>query len=303
MATLAVDVGGTKIAAARVTDRLVIEGDVLEVATPATHGAAAVVTAVVDLLGRLDHRGVGAVGIAAAGVVDPKKGLVVSATSSIRGWAGTPLASEISSATGLRTSALNDGHAFAIGEAMCGAGRGADSLLLLAAGTGVGGSYVSGGVPMLGSRAVAGHFGHVAVPQAAGLKCYCGKVGHLEAIGSGAGMLRWYASHGGASEVGSARELFGRAPRDALARRAVERGASAFGAAAAGLANAFDPALVVVAGSLSRGGAVWEDPVREAFRAGLLPLLQELPLVVSEPSGWPSLVGAAHFATSQEDDA
>ena len=50
----------------------------------------------------------------------------------------------------------------------------------------------------MGSHWAAGHFGHV--PVAAGrrvLLCDCGRIGHLEAIGSGAGMLRWYHANGG----------------------------------------------------------------------------------------------------------
>ena len=262
MTYLAVDIGGTKIAAARVSEAGAVEGPVLTVPTPASKGAEAVLDAVTAALRQLDRHGVTAVGVSSAGVIDSRAGAVLGSTASIRGWSGTEIAEQIGAAIACPVFVLGDGHAFALGESVYGTAQDADSLLVLAAGTGVGGSYVSSRRPLLGSHWAGGHFGHVPVPQAEGLECDCGKSGHLEAIGSGAGMVRWYHRQGGDSAVATARDLFARAGADRTAAAAVELGASALGTAAGGLANAFDPEVVVVAGGLSQAGPRWQEPLR-----------------------------------------
>ena len=144
---IAADVGGTKIRAG-----LVGRGAVSHVhaaATPAAAGAAAVlertaalVAAVRDAAAR-DGLSARAVGLGAAGVVDPHRGVVVSATEALPGWTGTPLAAELAARTGLPVRAVNDVHAHALGEAAAGAARGTRDCLLVAAGTGIGGAVIA----------------------------------------------------------------------------------------------------------------------------------------------------------------
>jgi glucokinase len=300
MTSLAVDIGGTKIAAARVSDEGSIEGCVRTFPTPATQGAAAVLEVVVTALNQLDGDGVTAVGISSAGVIDSSKGKVLGSTASIRGWTGTEIAQQVSLATWCPVFVLGDGHAFALGESVYGIAQDAESLLVLAAGTGVGGSYVSSREPLMGSHWAGGNFGHVPVPEAEGLECDCGKSGHLEAIGSGAGMVRWYHHQGGDPDVVTARELFTRSEADTIATQTIELGASALGTAAGGLANAFDPDVVVIAGGLSQAGPQWQQPMRASFAQALIPNLAGMPLITSEASAWLALRGAAYYAQTRK---
>ena len=291
---LAADIGGNKIAAALVHPDGSLAGAVQQVATPAGDGSGAVLAATTWLLRTLDRPDVDLVAVSSAGVVDAEQGRVVAATASITGWAGTAIGAELGDRLGRPVQVLGDGHAFAVGEARFGAGRGHDSLLLLAVGTGVGGSYARHGRPLLGAHHVAGHFGHVAVPQAAGLRCPCGGTGHLEAVGSGSGLLAWYHAHGGDLAVTTTHDLFGRT--DALAERAIQLAASAVGVGAAGLANALDPHVVVIAGGLAQAGPRWEEPLRAAFADQLLPALHDLPLTISPGGTSMALRGAAAYA-------
>lgn len=296
---LSADIGGTKIAAARVRPDGTIDSDVLQVATPATHGAAAVLGATRSLLEKLRTPKVTVVGVSSAGVIDSQHGVVVAATSSISGWAGTPVADQLRSDLGLPVHVLGDGHAFGLGEAVYGVGRGQRSLLLLAVGTGVGGSYVEDGRPHLGAHHVAGHFGHIAVPQAAGLPCPCGRTGHLEAIAGGAGILSWYHGHGGDPTVTSTRELFA-GPGDGVAAEALDLAGAALGTGAASLANALDPTVVVVAGGLAQPGTEWERTAQQAFADHLVPALDGLRLTLSTAGTVTALRGAAHCAWARE---
>jgi glucokinase len=83
----------------------------------------------------------------------------------------------------------------------------------------------------------------------------------------------------------------------------VSLAAGAVGEAAAGLANAFDPDVVVIAGGISKSGPRWQDPMREAFVTTLIPALEGMPLVVSDAGRWLALRGAAYYARQQGSSA
>ena len=306
---IGVDLGGTKTAAG-----LVDAGGTLHAVesrtTPATAGAAAILATAVGLVTMLlaRARALGlepaAVGIGSAGVIDTREGSVVSATDSLTGWAGTPLAAHLAQHTGLPAYAVNDVHAHALGEHWLGASAGVDSSLLVAVGTGVGGSLILAGEPHLGARAVAGHVGHLASPYAhddggRALPCSCGRAGHVEAIASGPSILNLYRRLAGeaASGAGSAREVAARAAAgDSAAVRAFTLGAAAAGQAVGGLANVLDPSVVVIGGGVAEAGDLWWAPFRAALRAELMDPLDGLPVVPAALGTNAALVGAARLA-------
>lgn len=159
---LAVDLGGTKINAAVVVFE---EGaaapslcQVATTATPARDGAKAVLAASLAVarealsLAGDDEETLKAIGIASAGVIDTARGLVTAATDALQGWPGTNLASVFRAEFGAHTRVLNDVHAHGLGEAMFGAGKDRDSLLLVAVGTGIGGAFVTHGEVLTGAR-------------------------------------------------------------------------------------------------------------------------------------------------------
>ncbi|MDX2969708.1 ROK family protein, partial [Kribbella solani] len=313
---LAVDIGGTKIAAARVDTDGRLSADrrdgaggglgadglhggpgagVVETPTPAREGAASVVEATVRLLESLRGAEDEAVAISTAGVVDTVNGTVLGATSSIAGWAGTPLGALVSAGVGLPAWVVGDGNAFGIGLAL---EYGVSDLVALVAGTGIGGSLIVGGEPVLGAHHAGGHLGHAVSLEAAGMVCPCGRIGHLEAVASGYGILAWYHARGGDPGVTTTRELLGRAGDD-LAQAALSTGGSALGAAAGGLVNAFDPELVVVAGSVARAGDPWETALRAAYADTLLPAVAGTRLEVSTSGPETALRGAAHHVRNR----
>lgn len=300
---LVADIGGTKIAAARTDTTGALVTKILQSPTPTgagapetpppsapSAGAGRVVDVVVGLLEELREPGDRAVGISAAGVVDVAAGKVLTATSSIGGWGGTPLGPLVSQRLGLPVWVIGDGNAFGVGLSI---EYGVPNLLALVAGTGIGGSLILNGEPVLGAHHAGGHFGHVVAAEAAGMPCPCGRIGHLEAVASGYGILAWYHAHGGDPAVATTRDLARRT--DELARAALHTGGTALGAAAAGLVNAIDPQLVVVAGSVARAGEVWEPALRTAYRDGLIPAVAETRLEVSAGGAETALRGAAHY--------
>ncbi len=101
-------------------------------------------------------------------------------------------------------------------------------------------------------------------------------------------------------DLQTAQELFRVADTDSTAARAIELGASAVGTAAGGLANAFDPDVVVIAGGLSQAGPRWQEPLRAAFEQNLIPALSGMSLLISEAEAWLVLRGAAYYAQTRK---
>ena len=229
---LAVDIGGTKLAAGVVDD----EGRVLSrraVPTPSEGDGD-------DLFGTLtalvDDVRVGAEAVCGVGCGGPmtEGGGKVSPLN-IPAWRDFPLRSRLAEATGLPTFVENDAKALALGEGWRGGARGWDHFVAMVVSTGVGGGIVLDGRLLHGAGRNAGHIGHVIV-EPEGRRCGCGARGCLEAEASGSAI----------------RAISGCPPEEA-GPDVVERTGTLVGRAVASVANLLDLRLAVVAGSVALG--------------------------------------------------
>jgi glucokinase len=195
----AIDVGGTKIAAALVD----AEGTLLtraELPTPPKGSAEEVMATVAKLVDRLaeDARWseVSGVGIGSAGPVDPVLGTV--SPVNIPGWRDFPIVArvrELQPIGGAEVLLTGDGSAMAAGEHWRGAARGYDNALCLVVSTGVGAGLILDGALRTGPSGNAGHLGHITVDME-GDDCPCGSRGCLEIFASGTSIARWAVQNG-----------------------------------------------------------------------------------------------------------
>jgi glucokinase len=195
----AIDVGGTKIAAALVD----AEGTLLiraELPTPPRGSAEEVMATVAKLVDRLaeDARWpeVSGVGIGSAGPVDPVLGTV--SPVNIPGWRDFPIVDrvrELQPIGGAEVLLTGDGSAMAAGEHWRGAARGYDNALCLVVSTGVGAGLILDGALRTGPSGNAGHLGHITV-DLDGDDCPCGSRGCLEIFASGTSIARWAVQNG-----------------------------------------------------------------------------------------------------------
>lgn len=302
MLTLALDIGGTKIAAGLVDSG----GKLVYTAirpTPVTTAAddvwAAVEATIADALEVADAA-VTAVGIASAGPIDLRSGSV--SPINIGSWDRFPLRDKVAAAVpGLPVVLAGDGVCMALGEHWIGAGRtaGPDARFLLGmvVSTGVGGGLVLDGVPYSGRTGNAGHVGHVVV-ELDGRPCTCGGHGCVETVASGPWMVRWARENGWSAPAGAgASDLAAAAASDPLAQRAFHRGAKALAAMIASVGAVCDLDLVVIGGGVARSGPLLFDPLRAklAEYAGL-DFLSGLRVVPGELGGAAGLIGAARLA-------
>lgn len=309
---LAVDIGGTKTASAVVSGGFL--SPVRTVSTPAASGPGAVLSAAWTVAQAAlevyrSHGGTdpALMGISSAGVIDPGSGDVLSATNALPGWAGTRLVPEMEGRSGLTARALNDVHAHGLGEATHGHGRGRSSMLLVAVGTGVGGAHVVDGRVLTGAHHLAGHLGHLPSPEADGMRCSCGRLGHLEAVASGSGLARCFAQRWG--EQTGAAPLSGRQvleaahddqhPASALALEVTRRAGTALGRVIGGLLNALDPEVVVLTGGVTSAGPRWHRAVRQGVTHDAMDPLRNQPLLTAK-APHAALLGASQWTLQHE---
>jgi glucokinase len=245
---LAIDVGGTKLAAGVVdaTGRLLNRR---VTPTPRDLDADALLRVLLDLvddlpgLDRIDACGVGCGGPMTAG------GTLVSPLN-IPAWRDFPLRDRLARHTGLHVVLDNDAKALALGEGWVGAARGAHDYLGMVVSTGIGGGIVLGGVLLDGATGNAGHIGHVNV-EADGRPCACGARGCLEAEASGTAIAA----------------VTGRPAAEATPE-VVARTGALVGRAVASVANLLDLPLAVVSGSVALGfGAPFFDAAQRELDA------------------------------------
>lgn len=292
---LALDIGGTKIAAA-----LVDSGGVLvhREQLPTPHADSEQVWATVDaLVGKAlaaaAGRPVRGVGVGCAGPIDVVAGTVSPINIAV--WQQFPLVERLTERTGLPVRLAGDVVCLAMGEQWRGAGRGARFLLGMVVSTGIGGGLVLNGAPYLGRTGNAGHIGHVVVAPD-GPSCACGAQGCVEAVASGPHLARWAHEHGwDAPPDADAKALAEAAGRgDPVAVQAFSRGAEALAIAIASAAAVCDLDLVVLGGGVANAGEVLFGPLRAALpRYAGLSFLRGLRVVPAELGGDAGLVGAA----------
>ncbi|MGV0741109.1 ROK family protein [Mycolicibacterium sp. XJ870] len=293
--TLALDIGGTKIAVGLVDSDGVL---VHQAKLPTPDGDAETVWAVVDQLLTETLQAAdgtaGGVGVASAGPIDLPSGTI--SPINIPEWQRFPIVERVSAATGLPVRLGGDGLCMALGEHWRGAGRGAQFLLGMVVSTGVGGGLVLDGAPYDGRTGNAGHVGHVIVAPDGGALCTCGGHGCVETIASGPNMTRWAREQGwDAPPEADAKELADAATAgDQLALKAFRRGATAVAAMIASVGAVCDLDLVVIGGGVAKSGPLLFDPLHEALAtyAGL-DFLRGIRVVPAELGGDAGLVGAA----------
>ena len=290
---LALDIGGTKIAAG-----LVANGSLVHQAKlPTPDGDAEAVWTVVDTLvtEALAEAGghVRGVGIASAGPIDLPAGTV--SPINMTEWQDFPIVERVSTLTGAPVRLGGDGLCMTLGERWRGAGRGAQFLLGMVVSTGVGGGLVLDGAPYDGRTGNAGHVGHVVVDPDGG-PCSCGGRGCVETIAAGPGMALWARENGwDAPAEADAKELADAANAgDPVAPRRKACSATAVAAMIASVSAVCDLDLVVIGGGVAKSGALLFDPLRDALSTyACLDFLRGLPVLPAELGGDAGLVGAA----------
>ncbi|MEU4827493.1 ROK family protein [Actinomadura sp. NPDC023710] len=304
---LAVDVGGTKLAAALVEpDGRVTAHDRAPTPNAPDVDGEELWRALEALLAKL-AAGAGDPPLAGVGVGCGGPMTWPAAEVSplnIPAWRGFPLRERLRARyPGLPVRIHNDAVCVAIGEHWLGAGRGHDNVLGMVVSTGVGGGLMLGGRLVNGASGNAGHIGHVIV-EPGGPPCGCGGRGCLEAVARGPGLVAWAREQGwrpGSADATGV-ELTDDARRgDPVAGAAMRRAGRALGIAIASATHLCDLEVAAIGGGLSQAGRLLFDPMEEAFgEHARMEFARRLRIVPAELGQTAGLVGAAALVYAQD---
>ncbi len=188
-----IDLGGTKIEA-RLFDSDMTEIARNRVPTP-VQSYRAMLDGLLEQVAWLDQHAPGCpIGIGSPGLINPQTGIMLTANLPATGH---PLAADLSRRFGRSLTVVNDCRAFALSEAIHGAGRGYHNVAGLVIGTGVAGGHVIGGTVLADLNGQHGEYGHLSLSAESVarhdlplLKCGCGLTGCIETYLAGPGLAR-----------------------------------------------------------------------------------------------------------------
>lgn len=255
--TLAIDIGGTKLAVALFEDGRMTRREVR--ATDREAGREGMLRQVEEIVRRWTREvPVRRCGIGFGGPVDFARQRVGLSTH-VGGWQDFPLPEHLRQLAGgaVSTDTVmdvimdNDANLGALGEATYGAGRGALPLFYMTLSTGIGGGIVlEEGRVYRGADSWAGEIGHLTV-QPDGPECLCGARGCLERMCCGLWLERDH----------------GRSPRELMRDAAfVERYVADLARGLKCAIMLLNPARIVIGGGMANAGDALFVPLRMELR-------------------------------------
>ena len=243
---VAVDLGGTKIAAARVTDGRV--GPLVRVETDGAGGADQQVAAICGLLEELKLRPDEPVGVALAGRVSRDGVWHAVNTDTLSGVTAVPMKALMSEKLNRDVTVENDATAAAVGEHLCGAGQGITSFGFITVSTGVGGGIVLSGRPLISDNGLAGHIGF-STSRIATEQCGSGRDSTVESLAGGRAIAA-LASKAGHPNMDAKAVFEAHLDGQAWATRLIEQSAQAIAELCANLTSILGLQRIALGGSI-----------------------------------------------------
>lgn len=314
---IGLDLGGTKIAVARLTGTDLSESQI----KPTDRSSQdALIEQLVAMIGACRGDELDGVGLGVPSVVEFETGRVVSSANVP--LADVPLREVLGERLGVPVFVDNDATVAALAEAHDDDLRMvARDLVMITVGTGVGGGLVLGGRIYRGATGAAGELGHTIVgmdlsgpvPDAGNFP----QKGSLEAVGAGhaldamvvraaeeqpdsaLGQLRAAGKTiSGVEAVDAAQD------GDAVAQRLLELWGERIGIGIANAINTFDPEEVVIGGGAARAGDLLLEPAKRTAAAYVLPGLgKKTTIRVARHGVRAGVLGAALLAAHELSDS
>jgi glucokinase len=308
---VAVDIGGTKVAAGLVDPN----GKVLrKLRAPmvarrtAAEGLQAVFDAVDGVFRDRRAKRATAIGVSVAGWIDSKRGVLLKAAN-IPCWRDFPLADEIEKRYGLPVRLGNDANTAALAEAAWGAGAKYDSVFYVTLGTGIGSGFVVHKEIIAGPTGAAGEGGHMSI-DFRGPLCGCGKRGCIELYASGTAIAKRaraqvtnragrrseiLALAGGKLDAVTSEIVFKAAiDGDKTANSIVHQAVECLAIWLGNIVDLLEPEVIVFGGGLGQRMLSHEHLIRQAWETWAInPRREQVEMVAARYGSESALVGAA----------
>jgi glucokinase len=312
---IGIDIGGTSIVGALIAreDARILARHVIPTHSQAgiEDGLMRLQGLVTSLLAETQHPRISGIGIGSSGPIDAANGLICNPFT-LPGWDGIPVVPHLSQVFGVPACLLGDCQVAALGEHWNGAGRGAQKMVYVTVGTGIGGGVVVDGRLYRGVGD-ANEVGHQVI-DLNGPPCYCGARGCWEMLAAGPAIARMAAEEapqdslllslaGGDRTHMTARLLTQAAAQgDPFALRLVERVGFYLGVGAANLMNILAPDALILGGGVMQGwDAFAPSMLKTIHERGKMVLLDQMRIAPASLGLNAGVTGAARAIWMQMD--
>lgn len=215
------------------------------------------------------------VGIGVPGIVNTQEKVIIYSCNF--NYNNVKIAELLEKKIGKTVYIENDANAAALGEFVCGAGQGLDTMIVITLGTGIGGGIILNKKLYRGFNYSGGELGHIVIEQG-GRRCNCGRNGCFETYASATGLAKT------ASEVIgrypdsklwdeynknhsiSGKTLFGAViDGDPAAKEVLNIFVSHLACGVANIVNIFQPQILCIGGGISQAGELLINPLKDVF--------------------------------------
>jgi len=217
----------------------------------------------------LERQGIGmdqcvGAGIGVPGTIDRKNG-IVRYSNNIK-WENVEIVKEMEKYLPIPIKIANDADCAALGEAVAGAGKECQDVIMITLGTGVGGGIILDGNIYEGKGVGGSELGHMVIVED-GEPCTCGRRGCLEAYASATALVR-DAKRAAGKDLTPEDIFEGAMKGDAALRKVTDLYIRRLGVGIVNIVNIFRPQLVLLGGEISGQGDRLTKPLAQIIREG-----------------------------------
>ncbi len=274
-AIIAVDLGGTRIRAARLNQNLEIQMRE-ETLTEDERGLDDTLERfkkMVRAVWPTDGTPVAGIGVSSPGPLNPITGVIV-APPNLKGWHNVPLGKILNDTFKVPVYVGNDANVAGLAETVMGAARGCRHVIFITVSTGIGGGMICDGKMLLGKTGLGAEAGHIIVQSTP-------NVSSLELEAAGPALARKAVARIEAGEITVIRDMVngdlekvtgatvGNAAKanDRVALEIVENAGHILGLGMVSLLHLFNPEIIVLGGGVSNNlGDLLFEPMRKSIR-------------------------------------
>ena len=316
MNVIAIDLGGTKLAAAifRKTGELVRQSTFELAGRKGKEVCDIILSAIKDLkyFAQENKQPISAVGISIPGIYYADNGRVWA--PNIPGWDDYPLLNELTSIEELKNIRIkidSDRACYILGETWQGAAQGSKNAIFIAVGTGIGAGILIDGKILRGHNDIAGAIGWLALERPFQQKYKSFGCFEYQASGTGlarlAGeLIRETKNYSGVLSKVKSDQITGRnvfaayEQKDPIAIKVIENAISLWAMATANLVSLFDPEMIIFGGGVFGPATQFIDRIQAESELWAQPIsFIKVKIIASKLGGDAGLYGAGQLALSE----
>ena len=292
---IGIDLGGTNVRVAKISE----DGEVLaQVKGPSygMEGPEKVMANIKALVREIpDWQECAGIGIGVPGPVDTAAGTMVLSTN-LKGFAGYPLAEEMSKEFGMPAFLDNDANVAGLADALVGAGKGKRFVFYTTISTGIGGVLVVDGKTVSGKHGFGGEVANIIIDRNREKVNYLNP-GAIENEASGTGLKRKYEARKGET-IEHTGIVFDRAEAgEELAKECKAEYEKDLGQYFATIACVCDPDVFIIGGGMMKSADKFLPGVIEQYKAMSHEAVHDTPFVKAALEE-PGIIGAAMLPKS-----